>query len=134
MYFVTASASETCLTGFREVLLDANMLVPDAQQPPVDQDNDRGDNRDPCQEDDEFFERPDAATMEEAISRLMDGLKVQDSSGFNDLLSFLGRLPVPTVKADQAMTHKDVLEGCFILSMTEEEQKLFTPTELLLYE
>ncbi len=40
----TASASETCLTGFQGVLRDANMLVPDAQQPPVDQDSDRGDN------------------------------------------------------------------------------------------
>ena len=47
---------------------DANMLVPDAQQPPADQDNDRGD---PCPEDDEFFDRPDAATMEEAISQSM---------------------------------------------------------------
>ena len=32
---------------------DANMLVPDVQQPPADQDNDRGD---PCPEDDEFFD------------------------------------------------------------------------------
>ncbi len=39
---------------------DANMLVPDAQQPPSDQDNDRGDNRDPCPEDEEYFDRPDA--------------------------------------------------------------------------
>ncbi len=31
------------------MLLDANMLVPDAQQPPEDQDIDQGD---PCQEDD----------------------------------------------------------------------------------
>jgi hypothetical protein len=39
------------------------MLVP-AQQPPADQDIDRGDNRDPCPEDEEYFNRPDAATME----------------------------------------------------------------------
>ncbi len=112
---------------------DANMLVPDAQQPPVDQDNDRGDNGDPCPEDDEFFERPDASTMEEAISRFMDGLEAQERGGFSDLHSLLGRLPVPTVKAGQAMTHKDALEGGFIPSMTEEEQKRFTPSELILY-
>ncbi len=47
---------------------DANMQVPDAQQPPADQNNDRGDNGDPCPEDEEYFDRPDAATMEEAIS------------------------------------------------------------------
>ena len=109
---------------------DANMLVPDAQQPPADQDIDSGD---PCLEDEEFFDRPDAATMEEAISRFMDGMEAQERCGFNDLHGLLGRLPVPTVKAGQAMTHTDALEGGFILSMTEEEQKLFTPSELLLY-
>ena len=33
------------------------MLVPDAQQPPADLDIDRDD---PCPEDEEFFDRPDA--------------------------------------------------------------------------
>ena len=66
---ITASASEPCFTKFRVVLCDAHMLVPDAQQPPADQDIDRGDNGDPCPEDEEFFARPDAATMEEAITR-----------------------------------------------------------------
>jgi hypothetical protein len=109
---------------------DANRLVPDTQQPPVDQDNDRGD---PCPEDDEFFDRPDAATMEEAISRFMDGMEAQERGGFNDLHGLLRRLLVPTVKAGQAMTHNEKLEGCFIPSMTKEEQKRFTPSELLLY-
>ena len=40
--------SEPCFTGFRGVLRDANMLVSDAQQPPADQDIDKGD---PCPED-----------------------------------------------------------------------------------
>ncbi len=44
--YITASACETRLTGFLRVLCDANMLVPDAQQPPADQDNDNGDNGD----------------------------------------------------------------------------------------
>ena len=109
---------------------DANRLVPDTQQAPADQDNDRGE---PCPEDNEFFDRPDADTMEEAISRFMDGLEAQERGGFNDLHGLLGRLPVPTVKPGQAMTHKDALEGGFIPSMTEEEQKRFTPSELILY-
>ena len=71
--------------------------------------------------------------MEEAISRFMDGLEAQERGGFNDLHGLLGRLPVPTVKPGQAMTHKDALEGGFIPSMTEEEQKRFTPSELILY-
>jgi hypothetical protein len=31
------------------------------------------------------------------------------------------------------MTNKDVLEGGFVQSMTEEEQKQFSPSELLSY-
>ena len=109
---------------------DGNMLVPDAQQPPADQDIDKDD---PCPEDEEFFDRPDAATMEEAISQFMDGMEAQECCGFKDLHGLLGRLPVPTVKPSQPMTHKDALEGGFLQSMTEEEQKRFTPSELLLY-
>jgi hypothetical protein len=112
------------------MLRDANRLVPDTQQPPADQDNDRGA---PCLEDNEFFDRPDAATMEEAISRFMDGMEAQERGGFNDLHGLLRRLQVPTVKAGQAMTHKEALERGFIQSLTKEEQKQFTPTELLLY-
>jgi hypothetical protein len=36
------------------MLRDANRLVPDTQQPPADQDNDRGD---PCLEDDGILRR-----------------------------------------------------------------------------
>ncbi len=35
-------------------------------------------------------------------------------------------LLMPIVKAGQATTHKDALEGGFIQSMTEEEQKHYT--------
>jgi hypothetical protein len=111
--YIPAFASEPCFTGFQGVLCDANRLVPDAQQPPADADIDRVDNGDPCPEDEEFFDRPDAATMEEAISRFIDGMDAQERCGFKDVHGLLGRLPVPTVKASQAMTHKDALEGCF---------------------
>ena len=63
--YIPAFASEPCFTGFQGVQCDANMQVPDAQQPA--QDNDR-DHRNPCPEDEQDFDRPDAATMEEAIS------------------------------------------------------------------
>jgi hypothetical protein len=66
--YIPAFASEPGFTGFRGVRRDANMLVPDAQHPPADPDIDRGD---PCPEDEEFFDRPDAATMEEGISQSM---------------------------------------------------------------
>jgi hypothetical protein len=125
MYFyIPAFAFEPSFTGFWGVLRDANMPVPDAQHPPADPDIDRGD---PCPEDEELFDRPDAATMEEAISRFMDGMEAQERGGFNDLHGLLGRLPVPTVKPSQAMSHD------FLPSMTEEEQKRLTPSKLLLY-
>ncbi len=129
-WYIPAFASEPSFTGFRGVLRDANMPVPDAQHPPADQDIDRGD---PCPEDEEFFDRPDAVTMEETISRFMDGMEAQEHGGFNDLHGLLGCLPVATVKPSQAMAHKAALEGGFLPSMTEEEQKRFTPSELLLY-
>ncbi len=115
------------------MLSDANMLVPDVQQPPADQDIGMGNKGDPCPEDEEFFDRPDAATMEKAISLFVDGMEAQERCGFKDVNYLLGRLPVQTVKASQAMTHKDVLEGCFLPSMTEDEQNRFTPSKLLLY-
>ncbi len=59
------------------MLLDADMLVPDAHYPPADQDIDRG--------------YLDAATMEYAISWFMDGImEAQERCGFNDLHCLLG--------------------------------------------
>ncbi len=52
--------------------------------------------------------------MEEAIGKFMDGMEAQERVGFKELHSLLARLPVPTVKASQAMTHKDALEGGFL--------------------
>jgi hypothetical protein len=39
-YLISSVNTEPCFT----VLCDANMLVPDVQQPPAEQDIDRGDN------------------------------------------------------------------------------------------
>ena len=72
--------------------------------------------------------------MEEAISKFMDGMEAQKRSGLKDLHRFLGRLPVPTVKESQGMTHTEApVEGGFLPVMDEEEQKRLTPSELLLY-
>ena len=60
-------------------------------------------------------------------------MEAQERDGFKHLHKFVGRLPVPTVNASEPMSHKDALEGGFLPSMTEEEQKQFTPSELLLY-
>ena len=55
---------------------DAAML--DASQLPVEQEPEEGDPS-PCPEDEEFFVRPDAAGMEEAIGKFLDGLEGQES-------------------------------------------------------
>jgi hypothetical protein len=50
------------------LLLLLSQALQDFDHPPPDPDIDRGY---PCQEDEDFFDRPDAATMEEAISQSM---------------------------------------------------------------
>ncbi len=50
------------------LLLLLSQALQDFEHPPADLDIDRGY---PCPEDGEFFDRPDAATMEEAISQSM---------------------------------------------------------------
>ena len=44
-----------CITGFLGALRDANMYVPEVQQPSADPVNEEGDYNDPCPEDEEFF-------------------------------------------------------------------------------
>jgi hypothetical protein len=101
-------------------------------QPHITNDDEGDDN--PCMEDEEFFQgRPDADDMEEAITKFLDGIEGQERSGFKDLHRFLCSLPLPIAKGDSALLHSEALEGCFIPKMDEEEQKRFTPSELLLY-
>ena len=77
--------------------------------------------------------RPDADEIEEAITKFLDGMEGQERSGFKDLHRFLDGLPLPVAKDDPALLHFEALLGGFIPKMDEEEQKRFTPSELLLY-
>ncbi len=63
----------------------------------------------------------------------MNGMEDQERCYFKDMHLFLERLPVPTAKTGQTMTHTDALESGFSPPMTDEEQKRFTPSELHLY-
>ena len=104
-------------------------------QPPLssEQQHDERDP-DPCPpEDEECFEAPDAESMEEAISKFVDGLEAQERSGFDDIHRLIQRLPLPVTKAIRSMTHAQAIEAQFLPNMTEEEQNRFTPSELLLY-
>jgi hypothetical protein len=54
--------------------------------------------------DEECFDAPDAASMEEAISKFVEGLESQERSGFDDIHRLLKGLPVPVTKAIRLMT------------------------------
>ena len=45
----------------------------------------------------------------------------------------LSKLPVPVTTTSNKMSHAAALEGGFLSIMDEEQQKRFTPSELLLY-
>jgi len=76
----------------------------------------------PCPEDEEFFQcRPDAADMEEAIGKFMEGMEKQEHTGYSTLHKLLQGLPA------------EAFEGGFLRDLDEDEKKRFTPSELLLY-
>jgi hypothetical protein len=88
----------------------------------------------PCPEDEEFFEcRPDAADMEEAIGKFMQGMEKQERTGYSSLHKLLQGLPVPVHNTAGSMTQAEALEGGFLRDLDEDEKKRFTPSELLLY-
>jgi chemotaxis methyl-accepting protein methylase len=70
--------------------------------------------------------------MEEDIRMFVEGLESQERSGFDDIHRLLKGLLVPVTKAIRLMTHAEAIEAQFLPNMTEEEQKRFTPSELLL--
>ena len=82
----------------------------------------------------DFFDgRPNAEETEEAISKFMSGLEGQEASCFESLHTLLGKLPVPAATHGSKMSHAAALEGGFIPKMNKEQEKRFTPSELLLY-
>ena len=121
------------IAGFRGAHRDAALresVLPPEVLPPVD--SGEADPL-PVAEDDEFFHAPDAQSKEEAINKFLDGIEGQECSGFKDIHRFLNHLPVPAGTETRSMPHADARDGNFLPSMTEDEQKRFTPSELLLY-
>ncbi len=88
----------------------------------------------PCEEDEEFFKsRPDAEETEEAISKFLDGMPAVESKRYEQLHRHLSLLPVPETKEISAMTHTEAVKGGHLKTMSEDELKRFTSSELLLY-
>ena len=68
----------------------------------------------PCPQDhgdEEYLAGQDAASMEGAISKFMEGLEGQEHSGFPQIHRLLSRLPVPVQKKTRSMTHTEAIEG-----------------------
>jgi hypothetical protein len=87
----------------------------------------------PEPEDEEFFQGPDTEGKEEAINKFLDGMEDQERSGFKGIDRLLGRLPVPAGKKTRSMSYSEARAGEFLPDMDNEEQKRFTPSELLIY-
>ncbi len=69
----------------------------DVVQPPISSEEQHDDrDADPCPpEDEECFDAPDAASMDEAISKFVKGLEAQEHSEFDDIHRLLKDLPLP---------------------------------------
>ncbi len=80
----------------------------------------------PCPEDEEFFNTPDAASMEEAIGKFMESLEGQGRGGFTQLDRLLQRLPVPAQKEIRQMTHAVALEGTSSPKEWGRAEKIYT--------
>jgi hypothetical protein len=103
-------------------------------QPPFEseQEHEEGDPA-PCPEDEEVFVRPDAAGMEEAIGKFMDGMEGHERSGFQEMHRFLAKLPVPATKGSRGMTHAEAIDGKFLPDLDDEQRKRSTLSELIMY-
>ena len=60
-------------------------------------------------------------------------LPAVESQRYEQLHRHLARLPVPEKKIISANSHTETVEGGLLKTMSEEELKRFTPSELLLY-
>ncbi len=99
-------------------------------QPALDDDLDPH----PCEEDEEFFKaRPNAEEMEQAISKFLDAMPSLETDNFQNLHRQLALLPLPNEEVVSSMTHDAAVEGGLMKTMSEEELRQFTPSELLLY-
>ena len=131
-WYIIGNHGMTSVAGFRGARRD--FAVRDIVKPPAvaSLEQDEGDPA-PCPEDEEFFGGPDAESQEEAINQFLDGLEGQERTGFKDIHRFLDRLPVPAGKDTRSMTHTEARASQFLPDLDEDEQKRFTPSELLLY-
>jgi hypothetical protein len=111
-------------SGFRGAHRDAALR--EVVQPPIssEQQHDERDP-DPCPPvDEECFEAPDAASVEEAISKFVEGLESQERSWFDGIHRLLKGLPVPVTKAIHLRTHGVACSGWHKMVYWQENRDL----------
>ena len=132
--YTVCTCTDNVNTSLKHAYVQRDVTSPAEQRDVTSPVVEDGDGGSPCPEDADFMDaRPDAAEMEEAIGKFVNGLEQQERSGYHELHSLLSRLPVPVANSGKTMSHAAALEGGFLPKMTEEELKRFTPTELLLW-
>ena len=97
--------------GFRGAHRDAMMPEPSTAPEPEGWDPEEEDHS-PCGPQDhgheEFSAGPDAASMEGAISKFMEGPEGQEHSGFSQIHRLLSCLPVPVQKRKDVATSSEL--------------------------
>ncbi len=80
-------------------------------QPPISSEDQHDDgDADPCPpEDEECFDALDAASMEEASSKFVEGLEAQERSEFDDIHRLLKGLHVPLTQSIRVMVHAQAI-------------------------
>ena len=71
--------------------------------------------------------------MEAAICKFLDAMPALETDGFQHLHRQLALLPLPNQRDVRSMGHDEAVEGNLLKTMSEDELKRFTPSELLLY-
>jgi hypothetical protein len=65
---------------------------------------------DPCSEDEEVFYSPDVESMEEAISKFMEGMECRESSGFQNINRLIHTSSLPSEQmANRCMMHAEAV-------------------------
>ncbi len=78
---------------------------------------------------------PDAADMEEAMGKFMEGMEKQELNGYTALHKLLEgpSQQMHVQKNAGSMMQAEALQGGFLRDLDEDEKKRFTPSEPLLY-
>ena len=83
--------------------------------------------------------RPDQEEMEQTMNKFLQQLKKQEKKqekkgqGFKDLATLLSELPKPAQGSARSISVAVAMEAGFLPALDEDQDDMFTPSELCLY-